>query len=331
MSDYITGSRVMGSNKVYRISGSIPSKNPGLKYVCIYFPYFRLLQHKPGLSHMYEHLMTKYGVRNGVMKHLIFINCDIEVTGMRVSFWVRSSIKEAEESVFDMVFNPEFKEGDLSNEKHVLKNEIHDEGYDENCGIDTFGFMERVIGLPKGTNTCETSEDIDNITLDDLYILRQRMRDTNHFMIIEYGENDESSVVKKDMANLSKCDNMNIIESRSLIPENNILMTSTSKSDVSETFLVWRRDDMDINDLGFIEFYSINMMLGFMNDEEGISFSLLSHLRSKGICYYIQCQDIHWFERVADIIYVSSTEWSDSTAIKNEIFSHFRRIVKKTG
>lgn len=124
---------------------------------------------------------------------------------------------------------------------------------------------------------------------------------------------------------------MNIIESRSLIPENNILMTSTSKSDVSETFLVWRRDDMDINDLGFIEFYSINMMLGFMNDEEGISFSLLSHLRSKGICYYIQCQDIHWFERVADIIYVSSTEWSDSTAIKNEIFSHFRRIVKKTG
>ena len=324
----ITESRGVGLNRIYRISGSIPVKNPDLKYACIYFPYFKLLQHKPGLSHMYEHLMTKYGVRNGIMKHLIFINCDIEVTGMRVSFWVRSSIKEAEESVFDMVFNPEFEEEDLSNEKYVLKNEIHDEGYDENCGIDTFGFMERILGLPKGANTCETPEDIDGIKLDDLYILRQRMRDTNHFVIIEYGESDESSVVKESMADFSKCDNINAIESRYLVPENNVSMTSVSKSDVCETFLVWRRDDMDINDLGFIEFYSINMMLGFMNDEEGISFSLLSHLRSKGICYYIQCHDIHWFERVADVIYVSSTEWSDSIAIKNEIFTHFRRIIK---
>lgn len=324
----ITESRGNRLNKVYRIYGSIPSRNPDLRYVCIYFPYFKLLQHKQGLSHMYEHLMLKHGRRNDIRKHLILIDCDVEVTGMRVSFWVRTNIREAEQSIFDMVFNTEFKEDELLNEKYVLKNEMHDSGYDKTDVIDTFGFMECVLGLPKGANGSETSKDIDDITLDDLYMLRQRMRDTNHFVIIEYGENDDSSITKEGVTNSSKCDNINIIEGRDLIPENSILRTVPGKSDAYEAFLVWRRDNIDINDFDFIKFYSINIMFGFINVEESISFSLLSWLRSKGVCYSIECNDVYWFGIPADIIYVSSTECNDSMIIKDEVFGYFKHIVK---
>lgn len=97
-----------GDSKIYRISGEIPGCKPGLRYVSMTFPGAKIMQHKPELAHIYEHMMLNYGRRSGMNDHLILSDCYVQSSGIVISYWVRSTIKKSEEFVLDMVFNPEF-------------------------------------------------------------------------------------------------------------------------------------------------------------------------------------------------------------------------------
>lgn len=323
----IVNERTFGINKFYRFSKSeFPIDDLRYSYVRMMFPYAKLLQHKPGLAHMYEHLIIKYGKNNGMNRHLIFIDCMVSCDGIIFLFWVRSTIKEAEKFVLNMVFNPEFDDESLNIEKDVLKNELRYDDSDEGESTKVCDFVEYMLGLPKGLNGSETDEDIDDIKLEDLFILRDRMRSTGHFIAFECSNGDESSLSVDDIPCGRMCGEMRSIIDGSHLPKVPYFTYTDNSECESGICLLWRRDRSKIDD--FLKFYSINYIFHWFNSDYDINSSLLSRLRNKGICYYLSSDDTYCLNRYSDNIFVKSETCNDCTKIKDEIFSYLDDIVQ---
>ena len=312
-----------GDSKIYRISGEIPGCKPELRYVSMTFPDAKLMQHKPELAHMYEHMMLNYGRRNGMNDHLILSDCYVQSSGIVVSYWVRSTIKESEEFVLNMVFNPVFDLDELKSEKDVIKNELYDDLYSEEECFDIPRYMEYLMGLPKGLNDVGKISDIDNITIEDLLILKEKMRSSFYFIAFEYGPSDESTIDYNTPCGISCKADINP-------PISPIKLTiKKSYNDKCEVLLSWRRDGIRNMKEGFIEFYVMNSIFHYINTDNNISFSVLSKLRKKGICYSLDSEDLSFFGNFADCIHIASIGCDDYMKIKDELFLCLDDITKR--
>ena len=325
----IVKERSFGINRVYNISGDIPVYKPDLRYACIVFPYAKMLEHKPGLAHMYEHLMLKYGERNGMNNHLILLECNVSFTGIKISYWVRSTMEEAEKFVIDMAFNPEFRRQDIEVEKSVLRDELNEEDDDREDDVSVPKFVEYILGFPSGINLREKERDIDDITLDDLLVLRERLRSTFHFMIFEYGGQGTTTInLKEDFTRGRVCGEMKSIKDGFYLPKVPVADRLYNKDGKeSEVCMMWRRDEISSGSEDFIKFYAINEMFHYINKYICVKFSILQSLRNKGICYSMISEITYGFGRFADIIHVDSSEVEDCMTIKKSIFDHLDNII----
>ncbi len=311
-----------GDSKIYRISGEIPGCKPGLRYVSMTFPGAKIMQHKPELAHIYEHMMLNYGRRSGMNDHLILSDCYVQSSGIVISYWVRSTIKKSEEFVLDMVFNPEFDLDELESEKDVIKNELYDEVYTDEEIFDVPRYLESLMGIPKGVNDIGRISDIDDITIEDLLIFKEKMRSSFHFIVFEYGPDDKSTIDYNTPCGISYKVDINLPN----IPMKPVIKKSSS--DKCEIFLAWRRDGIRDTKEEFIKFYAMNSIFHYINTDNNISFSVLSKLRKKGICYSLDSEDMSFFGNFADGIRIASIGCEGFMQIKDEFFSCLNDIVK---
>lgn len=164
----------------YNISGF-----ENVQYLDICIPYLPVFEKKPGLAHVYEHVMfdgwkkqPKNKCEEIIEQNVCSINAYTHNTGMGICGYIKSNFLLVNELFQEILYEPNTTGFSLEKEKNVIIQEINEDDPTYKSFVKSIHKFRELMGIDKKLccSVIGTEEDVNNITLDDLKELKESIR-----------------------------------------------------------------------------------------------------------------------------------------------------------
>lgn len=156
-----------------------------VQYLDIFISYLPVFEKKPGLTHVYEHMLfegwknqSKAKCQEIINENVYDINASTNNYGMGIQGYIKSNFALVNELFQEILYEPNITESYLEKEKRVIIQEMNEEDPNYKSFVKSFYKFRRLMGLDERLcyEVIGTEESVNSITIDDLKELRESVR-----------------------------------------------------------------------------------------------------------------------------------------------------------